>query len=138
VEVGIALQDRDWISTQQVKKHFGKQNKRRCPMSEQKGAYAHGTLPGLKELFAHKEQPVSVGNAGKWVKVYFTKEQYDEWKHGNGRAIGYLEEEVIKLKELENEGNDCGLKSDPVNHMTKVSPSRISNIGWSHFGVYVT
>jgi hypothetical protein len=73
----------------------------------------------------------------KWIKVYFNRDQYDEWKSGNGRAIGYLEEEVNQLKRLESRGIDCGLKTDPVNHMTKVDPSYVSNVGWSRLGVYV-
>jgi len=74
---------------------------------------------------------------GKWVKVYFTKEQYDEWKSGSGKAIGYTEEEAIRLKRLERLGFDCSLKTDPINHMTKVDQSRVSPIGWSLNGVYV-
>ena len=74
---------------------------------------------------------------GKWVKVYFTKEQYDEWKSGSGKAIGYTEEEATRLKRLERLGIDCSLKTDPINHMTKVDQSRVSPIGWSLNGVYV-
>lgn len=74
----------------------------------------------------------------RWVKIYFTKEQYDEFKSGNGRAIGYTEEEAIHLKRLERLGFDLSLKTDPINHMTKVDPSRVSPIGWSLIGVYVS
>lgn len=73
----------------------------------------------------------------KWVKVYFTKEQFDEWKSGNGRAIGYSEADINTFREMERQGIDCDLKSDPLNHMTKVPPEIIRPVVWSPFGVYV-
>lgn len=74
----------------------------------------------------------------KWIKVYFTQDQYDEWKSGNGRAIGYLEPEVDAMKKLEKIGIDCGLSYDKLDHMTKVDPRRVTGIGWSsEHGVYV-
>lgn len=73
----------------------------------------------------------------KWVKVYFTQEQYDEWRCGNGRAIGYLEPEVDAMKKLERNGIDCGLTYDPLDHMTKVRPELVERIGWAEHGVYV-
>lgn len=72
----------------------------------------------------------------KWVKVYFSQYQYDKWKSGS-LAIGYTEEEARRLKRLEREGINCDLKTDPINHMTKVDPSRVAPIGWSLNGVYV-
>ena len=74
---------------------------------------------------------------GKWVKVYFTKEQYNEWKSGNGLPIGYLEHEVIIMRGMERSGIDCELKNDPLNHMTKIDPKRVEPVGWADHAVYV-
>jgi hypothetical protein len=73
----------------------------------------------------------------KWIKVYFTQDQYDEWKSGNGKAIGYTESEVIAMRQLEKSGIDCGLKYDKLDHMTKVNPEKVERIEWSSHGVYV-
>lgn len=73
----------------------------------------------------------------RWVKVYFSADQYNEWRNGNGIVIGYTEEEATRLKRWQKNGIDCGLKTDPINHMTKVDPARVTPIGWSLNGVYV-
>jgi hypothetical protein len=77
------------------------------------------------------------GERMRWVKVYFNKDQYDEWRSGTGSAIGYLEEGVNEFKDMEKRGINCDLKNDPLDHMTKVSPNRIREIPWTPFGVYV-
>lgn len=74
----------------------------------------------------------------KWIKIYLTKEQYDEWRSGNGLAIGYSEEQVREMQMLEKRGIDCGLSYDKLDHMTKVNPRLVSSIGWSDNGYYLS
>lgn len=74
---------------------------------------------------------------GKWVKVYFNKDQYNEFRNGNGLPIGYTEGDLSDMRQLERDGINCDLKADPLNHMTKVDPDRLKRIDWATFGVYV-
>ena len=73
----------------------------------------------------------------KWVKVYMTDDQHREWKSGNGKAIAYLEHEVETMRKLEKAGHSFSLNKDPLNHMTKLDPARLTPVGWSFHGVFI-
>lgn len=73
----------------------------------------------------------------KWVPIYFTENQWDSWMSGN-LAIAFTQDERDKMRECEKVGLSFDLKSDPLNHMTKVHPLSLRKVRTSLFGVYTS